>query len=142
MRRLIGSNVRLAITAITLSSSSRWIHILIYFTASRVSKNSSQKFSRRRTNRRHESEEILLRTKTAQCLQSRNRLRSRCMAADADSDAGFSVPRNSKLGNPAGDNADCDWFSHCSHHRMGLRADAGGLEANGVRGRIVKEIGA
>jgi len=35
------------------------------------------------------------------------------VAADADRHAGLSVPRDSKLGNPAGYNADCDWFSHC-----------------------------
>jgi hypothetical protein len=31
------------------------------------------------------------------------------VAANADSDAGLSLSRNSKLGNPARDNADCDW---------------------------------
>ena len=37
-----------------------------------------------------------------------DRLRSRRLAVDAGSDAGFPVPRNSKLGDPASDNADRD----------------------------------
>src|SRR6266705_3130854 len=90
----------------------------------------------------HEPAEFLCGVKTTQRLQSCDRLRSRRMATDADSDAGFPVPRDSKLGDPAGDNADCDWFSHCPRDRVGLRADAGRVEANGVCGRIAEKIGA
>jgi hypothetical protein len=35
------------------------------------------------------------------------------VAANADIHAGLPVPGDSQLGNPAGDNADCDRFSHC-----------------------------
>jgi len=61
------------------------------------------------------------------------------MAADADSDAGFPVPRDSKLGNPAGDNADCDWFSHCPRDRVGFELTPEGLKrtefADELRGK-------
>src|SRR6266566_10175743 len=88
--------------------------------ATRVSKSLSQRFLLRRTDRRREPEEILRGTETAQRLQSCDRLRSRRLAADANSDAGFPVPRDSKLGHPAGDNADCDWFPHCPRDRVGI----------------------
>ena len=56
---------------------------------------------------------VLRRAEVAQRLQSRGRR----MAADADREAGLPVPRDSKFGNPAGDNAHCNWFSHCPRDR-------------------------
>jgi hypothetical protein len=47
-------------------------------------------------------------------------LRNRRMAADADSDAGFSFLEIPNWAIRAGDNADCDWFSNCPYHRLGL----------------------
>ena len=67
-----------------------------------------------------ERKELLHRAEAAQRLQSCDCLRSRRMAADADRDAGLPVPRDSKLGNSAGDNADCDWFPYCPRDRVGL----------------------
>ena len=45
-----------------------------------------------------EPEEFLRRTKAAQCLQGRYRLRGGGMAADSDRDTGLSLFRNSELG--------------------------------------------
>src|SRR5206468_10645052 len=87
----------------------------------------------------HEPAEFLCGVKTTQRLQSCDRLRSRRMAADADSDAGFPVPRDSKLGDPAGDNADHHRLSDRAHHRMGLRTDTRRVEANRVCGRIAEK---
>jgi hypothetical protein len=52
-----------------------------------------------------------------QCLQSRHRLRSCGVAADADSDAGFSFPRNSELGYSARDHVDHHRSFHASRER-------------------------
>ena len=54
------------------------------------------------TNSEHGASETVRRAETAQRLQSCDRLRSRGVAADADSDTDLSVPRDSKLGNPVG----------------------------------------
>src|SRR6266404_488146 len=47
-------------------------------------------------------ERLLHRVEAAQCLQSGDCLRGRRAAGDADSRAGFSISRNSELGDPAG----------------------------------------
>src|SRR5206468_8350514 len=49
-----------------------------------------------------EPEELLRRAEAAQRLQSSDRLRSRRVTGDADSHAGFSISRNSELGDTAG----------------------------------------
>jgi Flp pilus assembly protein TadD, contains TPR repeats len=84
--------------------------------ATRASRLSCKKSSLQK----NEGGQFFQRTKTPQCLQSCDRLRSRRMAAHADCDAGFPVPRDSKLGNSARDNADCDWFSNCPRDRVGI----------------------
>ncbi len=85
-------------------------------------------------------EKLFHRTEAAQRLQSCNCLRGRGVATDAGRESDFSVLRNSELGRASGGVVARDWFSRGSDSRMGLRTDAGRIEANGVCGRIAEKI--
>src|SRR5438552_11223487 len=79
-----------------------------------------------------ESEEFLRRIEAAQRLQGRDRLRSRRMAADASRESDLSILRNSELGS-----ATCGVAAHyrisCSVDScLGVRANAGRNQTNGI----------
>src|SRR5438046_9340256 len=79
-----------------------------------------------------ESEEFLRRIEAAQCLQGRDRLRSRRMPADASRGSDLSILRNSELGS-----ATCGVAAHyrisCSVDScLGVRANAGSQQTDGI----------
>src|SRR5207247_4718043 len=87
-------------------------------------------------------EELLRLAKAAQRLQSCRRLRDRWMARDADRGNRSSGFASLRCDYERGSLACYPRFSDRAHHRMGLRADAGRIEANGVCGSIDYKIGA
>src|SRR6266849_2013323 len=91
--------------------------------AIRASRNLSEKFWRRRTDRRHESKELLRRAEAAQRLQGCDRLCSRGLAADAGRESDFSVLRNSELGRASGGVAARYRISCGDDSCLGLRAN-------------------
>src|SRR2546422_6231522 len=64
---------------------------LIHCAVIRGSRNLSEKFLRRRTDRRRESEEILRGTEAAQCLQGSGRLRGHRLVVGPDRDPSLSI---------------------------------------------------
>src|SRR6266568_6119808 len=83
-----------------------------------------------------EFKELLRRTEATQRLQGRDRLRSCRVAADAGRESDFSILRNSELGRASCGVAARYRISRGGDSGMGIRAYAGRIEANGVRGRI------
>src|SRR6266702_516257 len=74
----------------------------------------------------HGPEEILRRIKKAQCLPRGCRLWSRCVVPHSAHDAGFSVLRNSKLGDSLCRNCARSWFSDRDVSLLALRGHARG----------------
>src|SRR5262245_21266661 len=68
----------------------------------------------------NEPAQLLRRTQAAQRLQSRDRLRSRRMAAHADREPDFSVLRYPELGSAPSGVAPHNWFSHRADPCLGV----------------------
>src|SRR5206468_10452854 len=83
----------------------------------------------------HEPAQLLRGVKTAQRLQSRDRLRSRRMASDAGRESDFSVLRNSELGRTSCGVAAGYRISGGDDSCLGIRAYAGRNQARGRSGR-------